>query len=308
MIVQRVYFDGKTVKRIYQNGEVIWMLGGGRLSLEHISSIMSDGFHAIHHEDALILYSDEQNVSAQDGDVDVLNAITLNSVCDSATKLTEWFEACPAVVFTCNAKSMTREEVNALVATAISYSHTEDQGTGAETSALVAGAVDIAHQEDMATTADVISANIADASSLSFQEGNGLEHQHSMLTVESDSVISLGSNVESELHTEESMDVVGITEIASRLHIVTVCKAYLSVSTAADLNMDETSATTTEATMQFQDGDAENENFIDLYVELIIADEEGTVFLEVDGIDYPLENTSDPIKMGVDDIYTIEII
>ena len=60
--------------------------------------------------------------------------------------------------------------------------------------------------------------------------------------------------------------------------------------------------------MQFQDGDAENENFTDLYIELTIADEEGNVFIEVDGVDYPLENVTDPVETGIEDTYIMEII
>lgn len=51
------------------------------------------------------------------------------------------------------------------------------------------------------------------------------------------------------------------------------------------------------------------ESYKDSEIELIIStDESGSVYLQVDGSDYPIENVSDPEESGTDNTYIIQII
>lgn len=329
MVVQRVYFGSKVVKRVYLNGEVIWKLGGGELSIDHVLQIMPSGFHMVSTGDSLSLFSNEVSSSTITGSIDVCNAPVLNADCESQTAITGYLEPCAAISLICDARSISRIEADMLVANAPVISLTEDISSNIEGSALVAESVRITHCERMDVTTDASilipdsilysleesipvsedkHIDMADFTTLTFCESTHSEYESSMLVVESSEVVDFFTNLDSQQNSDAHLHPLGIAELASLYHIVTTCDAHLAVAAATGIDIDSKSATTTLANMQFQDGDAENENFTDLYIELTIADEEGNVFIEVDGVDYPLENVTDPVETGIEDTYIMEII
>lgn len=329
MVVQRVYFGSKVVKRVYLNGEVIWKLGGGELSIDHVLQIMPSGFHMVSTGDSLSLFSNEVSSSTINGRVCICNAPVLNADCKSQTEIAGCCEPFAAVSIICDAHSVSHIEADILVAKASMLSLTEDISANTEASALVAESVYIAHCENVNTTMDasilipdpIISSfeefipvsdekyiDAVDYTPLAFYENDCSEYESSMLVVESSEVVDFFTNLDSQQNSDAHLHPLGIAELASLYHIVTTCDAHLAVAAATGIDIDSKSATTTLANMQFQDGDAENENFTDLYIELTIADEEGNVFIEVDGVDYPLENVTDPVETGIEDTYIMEII
>lgn len=101
--------------------------------------------------------------------------------------------------------------------------------------------------------------------------------------------------------------------LAGNLRAYLRSEVHISLASAATMDHRSNLVAKSDgvASIQFWTGELDDEEFDDTgftdLVAVLLTAEEGTVFIEIDGIDYPLENVSDPVETGEDDTYTMEI-